>query len=74
MKKVTISSKPTSKPQSPDADAWVRARGGPHTESMKRLTIDVSLALHARIKSQCALQNEQMADVIRDMLEKRFPA
>ncbi len=40
---------------------------------MKRLTIDVPLSLHKRIKSQCAIENLIMADVVRDLLEKRFP-
>ena len=39
---------------------------------MKRLTIDVPLALPQAIKSQCAVQGENMADVIRSMLEQRF--
>ena len=39
---------------------------------MKRLTIDVPLALHKRIKTQCAMNGDKMADVIRDLLEKQF--
>jgi hypothetical protein len=72
MKKVTIGSKPTatSAPQSPDQ--WVNAKQG-SAEPMKRLTIDIPLSLHTRIKTQCASQQVQMADVIREMLETRFP-
>jgi hypothetical protein len=40
---------------------------------MKRLTIDVPLTLHARIKSQCALRGVNMADEIRMLLEGHFP-
>jgi hypothetical protein len=72
MKKVTIGSKPTANAAPRSPDEWVNARQGPG-EPTKRLTIDIPLSLHTRIKSQCALQNLQMADVIRQMLERRFP-
>jgi hypothetical protein len=72
MKKVSIGAKPGTGARLVHADDWVQARGGV-VEPMKRLTIDVPLSLHTRIKSQCAIQNQQMADVIRDLLEKRFP-
>lgn len=72
MKKVTIGGKPTAKPAPSSPDAWVNAKGA-GGEPTKRLTIDIPFSLHARVKSQCALQNLQMADVIREMLERRFP-
>ena len=72
------------------ADQWVSARTpdvseGEQTppakvvalheaEVMKRFTIDVTEGLHKRIKAQCALRGVKMADVIRDMLEREFPA
>jgi len=40
---------------------------------MKRLTIDVPLGLHKRIKSQCAKKGSKMADAVRELLEKQFP-
>ena len=43
-------------------------------EQIKRLTIDIEAGLHARIKSQCALRGEKMADLIRQLLEREFPA
>jgi hypothetical protein len=43
-------------------------------EPMKRFTIDVAEGLHKRIKAQCAMSGTKMADVIREMLEERFPA
>ena len=43
-------------------------------EAMKRLTIDVSESLHKRMKVQCALRGERMADVVRALLEREFPA
>ena len=74
MKKVTFSEKPPTAPQL-DIDRWVKDRSLEALESkeaMKRLTIDVPLSLHKRIKSQCALQDLVMADVIRELLEQRF--
>ena len=41
---------------------------------MKRLTIDVPLSLHRQIKSRCALDGVNMADAVRELLEKRFGA
>ncbi len=43
-------------------------------EPMKRFTIDVGESLHKRIKSQCAMRGTKMADTIREMLEREFPA
>ena len=51
------------------ADDWVNRRDA---EAMKRLTIDGPASLHARIKSQCALRGVQMADEVRELLEKHF--
>ena len=80
MKSVAIKM-PASKPA---ADDWVRSRGNSNdqeageptapAEAMKRLTIDVSESLHKRMKVQCALRGERMADVVRGLLEREFPA
>jgi hypothetical protein len=40
---------------------------------MKRFTIDVPLALHTRIKTECARRGVKMADVLREMLKREFP-
>lgn len=45
---------------------------GSDSASMKRLTIDVPEALHAQIKSRCALKGVKMADEIRALLETHF--
>lgn len=84
-KKVTMSTKPNSKTngQGFDADAWV-AQGGAITatatqteqiekESTARFTIDIPVSLHARIKSQCALNRQKMREVVLEMLEEKFP-
>jgi hypothetical protein len=65
------------------ADAWVGQGVEQHfqprpatttVERMKRLTIDVSESLHARIKVDCAKRGSKIADEVRDLLEKHFPA
>jgi hypothetical protein len=40
---------------------------------MKRLTIDIPDSLHRRVKSRCGQDGLRMADVIRDLLDQRFP-
>ena len=43
-------------------------------EAIKRFTIDVPASLHTRVKIGCAQRGLKMADVLREMLEKEFPA
>lgn len=45
----------------------------PKPEGLKRLTIDIPKSLHARVKSACAENEESIADVVRKLLEKKFP-
>lgn len=75
MKKISFASKPTigneGRGHLPSADQWVT--GQTLTEPVKRLTIDVPLSLHRRIKTQCAIDDLVIADVVRDLLSKRFP-
>lgn len=42
-------------------------------QAMKRLTIDIPDSLHRRVKSRCGQDGLRMADVIRELLETRFP-
>ena len=59
-------------------DEWVSRRPAEvparPTEPMKRLTIDVSESLHTRIKLDCVANKQKMADAIRDLLERHWPA
>ena len=73
MKKVNFASKPGQKPPPKNADEWIdRAHKPVPGEPMKRLTIDVPVSLHQRIKIRCAMDGFKMADVIRDLLTDRF--
>ncbi len=51
-------------------DAFVRAKHGGRT---KRLNAEIPAALHARVKSACALERRDMTQVVIELLEERFP-
>lgn len=74
MKKVTFGGKRPSGTSAGGVDAWVLDSDAVEREPTKRFTIDVPVSLHKRVKSQCAMQNLVMADVIRELLERRFPS
>ncbi len=57
----------------PTPESWVLANPIPAGMPTKRLTVDVPEPLHHRIKVQCAMQGVNMADVVRELLEQRFP-
>jgi hypothetical protein len=42
-------------------------------EPMKRLTIEVPVELHRRIKAACAERGLKVSSVLRDLLEREFP-
>ena len=72
-KKVSIGTKPTSKPAPAAADAWVESRSsGDEPEAMKRLTIDVPESLHRAIKAQCAMRGTKIADEVRELLLQKY--
>ena len=73
---------PATKSATPDTDRWVEERSQlaehagatPQRPAMKRFTIDVSKELHSRIKVDCARRGINMADELRRILEREFPA
>jgi hypothetical protein len=71
MKKVSFSPKPAGSAARLSPDDWIGDKDA--GQLMKRLTIDVPLDLHKRIKTQCAERGTKMADAVRDLLEKQFP-
>lgn len=58
------------------AEDWVEARTRPEpaVSPTKRLTVDVSADLHKRLKIHCATAERQISDVVRDLLEREYPA
>lgn len=67
-KKVSIGSRPTTKPASVAADQWVSDKA----EQMKRLTIDIPESLHRAIKSQCAARGSKISDEVRELLTQKY--
>lgn len=73
-KKIALTTTPTPKAvPAAAADQWVENRSSAADEGVKRLTLDLPESLHRRIKAQCALDGRKMVDVIREMLEEKFP-
>ena len=54
-------------------DAWVNNDPPAAAEPVKRFTFEVPLSLHKRVKMTCAAQDRQMADVLRELLDRHFP-
>lgn len=59
-------------PATPNPDVWVQDRALP-AEATKRFTVDVPTSLHRRVKLTCVERGLNMADVVRDLLEREFP-
>ena len=80
MKKVTFGARPPASGKTADPDAWVANTAVVQTqppappEKIKRLTIDIPLSLHRRVKTGCAREELVIADVVREFLDQRFPA
>lgn len=65
----TFTLKTPTKPAS--ADTWVSGQ----TESKKpiRFTVEIDEALHRRMKVACVIEGITMADLVRRMLNEKFP-
>lgn len=70
MKKVEFAPKRQSGSPASSFQQWANQSG---MEPTKRLTIDVPVSLHHRMKCRCAIDKLIMADVIRELLVERFP-
>lgn len=71
-KKITIGTKPVSKPIPVVGDDWVENRESGQGESMKRLTIDIPESLHRKIKAQCALRGTKISDELRELFLQKY--
>ncbi len=73
-KKVSIAPRPSAR----QADEWVSApakaaaTAGKGEGAMKRLTIDIPASLHRKVKAECAAEGLKMADVVRELLVKKY--
>ncbi|MNJ63988.1 hypothetical protein D3C77_599210 [compost metagenome] len=73
-KRVGIGTRPLADPQ---ARAWIRQEanrtlGKGHVYTA-RLTLDITPALRARIKVAAFSEGVTVAEMLRDLLEQRFP-
>jgi len=69
--------KPAFSSRPSDADAWVRTPdglGASHQANTARLTIDVTPALRRRIKVTAFGRGLTVADMLRALLEREYPA
>ncbi|RYD36362.1 MAG: hypothetical protein EOP86_06180 [Verrucomicrobiaceae bacterium] len=89
-KTVSIGKRPSARPSVEAVDKWMESQASKAEDTegqvappatpkadapkMKRLTIDIPDSLHRRVKSRCGQDGLRMADVIRNLLEERFPA
>lgn len=75
-KKVSIAARPSTR----QANDWVSApakktapvKNAAVTEKMSRLTIDIPASLHRRLKAECATEGVKMADVVRELLIRKY--
>jgi hypothetical protein len=58
------------------AESWVEGKSKPGIAAgaTKRLTVDVPADLHKRIKMDCAATGRQISDVVRELLDGKYPA
>lgn len=70
-KKVDFTPKPSREAAK---EAWVASREVPQAKRpTKRLTFDIDAELHQRVRVGCMRDGRLMADVLRELLEQRFP-
>lgn len=67
-KKVTFGTKP-AQTSLKSMDAWVDQK---EEKKTSRLTLDIPLALHREIKSQCAQRGVKMIEEITELLEEKY--
>ncbi len=65
MTKTVAIKNPKAKPE--PADSWVDAR-----EKKKRLTIDMPVSLHTKLKITAVRRGETMAEIICNVLEEKL--
>jgi len=70
-KRITLGPKP-NKVLSSRADVWVRNRSTDTEEPIKRLTIDLPISLHSKIKATCAMRGAKMVEEIRELLIQKY--
>ena len=70
-KKVTVA-RPRSLPTDDEFVQRKPSQAAPE-EPLKRITVDVPISLHTRVKVDCAARHTNMAAEIKGMIEQRWP-
>ena len=53
-------------------DAWAKT-GDKEKEPSRRLTVDLPISLHRRIKTACVANDENMTEVVTQILLEKYP-
>jgi len=72
-----MSRKTVTIPKPMPAEDWIKTRAVKTTSEpgpTKRVTIEMPLDLHLRVKVGCAQRMRNIAEVVREFLDKEFPA
>lgn len=72
-KDVSFRGRPPSKDNPRATEAFDALGLAPKPEKTKRLTVDVPVSLHSRMKLQCVRDDVAIADVVRRLLENEYP-
>jgi predicted DNA binding CopG/RHH family protein len=84
VKKVPMSTKPSSVSDPAQLDQWVSERGesdgaesqslesAPESVKMKRLTLDIPEDLHRAIKTRAVVEGVAMANMLRSLLDQNY--
>lgn len=70
-KRISMTARPK---QNPAADNWVEKAdpAAARPPKPKRLTIDIDPELHKRLKLYCVQQDVPIADLLREMIERKL--
>lgn len=72
-KDVSFRGRPPSKDNSRANEAFEALGLSPKPEKTKRVTADIPISLHSRMKLECCRRDVAIADVVRRLLESEFP-
>jgi hypothetical protein len=67
-KQLNVSLKPHK-----SAEAWLKEKSTHKTEEeVKRVTVDLPIALHQKLKIKCVVEKVRIADMVRGWIEEKL--
>jgi hypothetical protein len=54
------------------ADQWVSSKPKEPTGEVKRVTVDLPMEIHQKLKIKCVLENVRIADMVRSWIEEKL--